>query len=1520
MRKNMGKRLISFLLCLLLTVGLLPVPAQAAPAGRFVLAAETGSGLVIAPEYVSYTDGQTVKEALQASGHTFVGLEEGMVSSIDGVVGNYTRSDENGGYDLDQAASGVGFFRFSEASDSTPSAGLRELMTAMADYLEKEADVRAAAKEAYDTAFAQFVGIDSASASTLAVNLNRAVSGYEDALNGQTYEISFKDGDSAYSNTNYPGVSLSAENRYGKEWTDADGDGALELPAGTYTFRIAWNGLRAEGSLEISADAAVTAVLPETEWLKLDAFRLSGSYGADGSGENSFEDGAFTLGEWSDRRVTVPVTDTFTGAVYTYAEYDKALLSEVPSLTAIYTMASTGEVMEKVLAFESKTSGAYSVLAKGAEGNTVIYRVSSEGADGYTYSQDYTVTFARVPTLSSITVTDQDGTDQAATTAFDGDTVQYTYKVLDSVTSVTIQAEGMDGSYAVTVNGQDASGGVTAAVSGETQVKIAVSANGFTNTYTLDILPGAGKKLSFISDKSVTVEVVNGNGVVMPCSTHKETAAQNRYQYTLVPGETYSYIATKDVYYHIADDFSLEEVADSIITVDFTAMGDWLTDLAFGTRMTNAYKNTLELDSDFAPNVHRYEVTLADTEHNAYIWAASGESGAAINAIYSQVFGSSLYHGKEKAVELTSGNAKGTWLQRFLMDENPIENTLTVRLTKESDGVTYYQDYVVEFRRSLTLAGISAACDGAAVALTRQDGSTGFAAAETEYSVTVSMAAKRLDLAFTRYTENTCYGESEVGYRVLVDEADVTGTDAAAIVLDGTMDTQTVTIRVENDKAPEGSTDYTLKILKSPPVEAAFTVSPEGAVLVLYETVSGERLWPDGGGAYLLCEGYSYTYALTKYGYVGQSGTLGVTRDDSGRLVVTDGTECYAVSESENGGAVRINWSLAAAPANSAINTGLTAQWPDFRGSASNNGVTDAAIPTSAGEGTLYWANHIGSGFDADAVGSPILVDGDLITYAGSTLYRVDTVTGEVKATGTMDHKSSFAITPPTYADGMLFVALSNGTVQAFNAATLESLWVYADPLGGQPNSPLTVKNGYVYTGFWNSETGDANFVCLSVTDEDPDNTGEAKAASWHYTSPGGYYWAGAYVSDDFLLVGTDDGAAGYTSQTSRLLLLDPKTGALLDSWDGLNADVRSTVVYDSATNAYYFTSKGGTFYSVQVSSDRKLTNRWSTALQNGAGGVPMSTCSPVVYNGRAYVGVSGPGQFTPYSGHNITVIDLGSRSIAYCVQTQGYPQTSGLLTTAYEEESGYVYIYFFDNMTPGKLRVLRDKAGQTAADYVTAEGSYMTAYALFTPAGDQAQYAICSPIVDEYGTIYFKNDSAYLMAFGSAIETIEVTAMPDKIVYAEGETFDPAGMVVTATYANGMTRDITAYVSYGTEPLTAEDARFTISFDHVMYHNEETGTAMNAGVPTVTPTAVLELTIGTTALGDVNGDGSVDAADAQMILDHEARNTEGELPLETADVSGDGVIDSNDAVLILQYAKNLISAFPAAAEAASEP
>ena len=132
-------------------------------------------------------------------------------------------------------------------------------------------------------------------------------------------------------------------------------------------------------------------------------------------------------------------------------------------------------------------------------------------------------------------------------------------------------------------------------------------------------------------------------------------------------------------------------------------------------------------------------------------------------------------------------------------------------------------------------------------------------------------------------------------------------------------------------------------------------------------------------------------------------------------------------------------------------------------------------------------------------------------------------------------------------------------------------------------------------------------------------------------------------------------------------------------------------------------------------------------------------------------------------------------------------------------EETGCVYVYFFDNFTPGKLRVLEDKPGQTEVSLKTMETytasgqteTYTTPYNIFTPSGAQAQYAICSPIMDEYGTIYFKNDSAYLMAVGSTIERIEVTKLPDKTTYNVKDTFDPTGMENKSHFATSISISI---------------------------------------------------------------------------------------------------------------------------------
>ena len=63
--------------------------------------------------------------------------------------------------------------------------------------------------------------------------------------------------------------------------------------------------------------------------------------------------------------------------------------------------------------------------------------------------------------------------------------------------------------------------------------------------------------------------------------------------------------------------------------------------------------------------------------------------------------------------------------------------------------------------------------------------------------------------------------------------------------------------------------------------------------------------------------------------------------------------------------------------------------------------------------------------------------------------------------------------------------------------------------------------------------------------------------------------------------------------------------------------------------------------------------------------------------------------------------------------------------------------------------------------------------------------------------------------------------------------------------------------------------------------------------------------------VGDVDGNGAVELADAELILDYEAKVLGYEPSALVADVSGDGVINSNDAVLISQYIAGKFSEFP---------
>lgn len=62
-------------------------------------------------------------------------------------------------------------------------------------------------------------------------------------------------------------------------------------------------------------------------------------------------------------------------------------------------------------------------------------------------------------------------------------------------------------------------------------------------------------------------------------------------------------------------------------------------------------------------------------------------------------------------------------------------------------------------------------------------------------------------------------------------------------------------------------------------------------------------------------------------------------------------------------------------------------------------------------------------------------------------------------------------------------------------------------------------------------------------------------------------------------------------------------------------------------------------------------------------------------------------------------------------------------------------------------------------------------------------------------------------------LESIELTTPPTKTNYIEGQSFDPAGMVVTGTYEGGVSKEITGYTIAPSGALTVNDSVITITY-----------------------------------------------------------------------------------------------------------
>ena len=210
--------------------------------------------------------------------------------------------------------------------------------------------------------------------------------------------------------------------------------------------------------------------------------------------------------------------------------------------------------------------------------------------------------------------------------------------------------------------------------------------------------------------------------------------------------------------------------------------------------------------------------------------------------------------------------------------------------------------------------------------------------------------------------------------------------------------------------------------------------------------------------------------------------------------------------------------------------------WASFRGNSDNNGITNYKTPIDAEHINLKWASRQGEDYQANV--GPALIVGDFVyTATTNQLLQLDKESGKIKSSCALSGTTYFNTVSTTYGvigkdddkKGVIFVSLNGGKIQAIEATTLTSLWT-SQPVGGQNQCPVVYdeETQLVYCGYWTSENDEGTYVCLDA------NSGDIK---WRISHLGGFYWAGAAIVGDYLVVGSDNGddKSGIYDLTSAL-------------------------------------------------------------------------------------------------------------------------------------------------------------------------------------------------------------------------------------------------------------------------------------------------------------------------------------------------------------------------------------------------
>lgn len=410
--------------------------------------------------------------------------------------------------------------------------------------------------------------------------------------------------------------------------------------------------------------------------------------------------------------------------------------------------------------------------------------------------------------------------------------------------------------------------------------------------------------------------------------------------------------------------------------------------------------------------------------------------------------------------------------------------------------------------------------------------------------------------------------------------------------------------------------------------------------------------------------------------------------------------------------------------------------WKSDWDGKSNAAVENVSTPTGAlaSSWTFDWKAYSGSAYPNAS--EPIVVNGNVYLAVNKRLLKIDAKSGKVLAESNL--KTAVGYTSrPIYANGLVIVPLDGGAVQALTADALTTVWV-TDSVSetAQSNSQLTIDGNYLYVGTVDVDYGKGTYNNGHLTRINI-LTG---AVSWqHVNADEGYYWTGATVGDDFVLVPTSAGTVEMLSKSSGDVLGKVSVGAVVNSTCVLSAD---------GSHAYLI-SRDGKLHVLAISDgDSRDADAASRITEERVVDLGLTGCACVpttTYDGKLIVGGEVAG------GSALAIIDPANnfaKTLVSSADGTALPAggIKGAPLVSVQGEDAYVYFTVnygespdFVNYTSGG-GVYRYKLGDAEASGV------------FSATG---HYNFCdSPIAcDAQGNLYYINDSGTLFKLNAGVK-----------------------------------------------------------------------------------------------------------------------------------------------------------------------